>query len=247
MNSKPIEFEPSAIMSYMKAVQLLGKWKAIPLGSFHNIHPKKIHKTYSYRLAGKLVKAGVAHKIKCLMSNCHVLIPTEKALDFTYSNFNMSEFETYCRLSFIASAFIELTVFKNKVVRFMHEEDAPDPAQKKLIADFTIEGVNSESTVFHMGVFFEPTHYSRLNSHERMMRYVDKENFKVIILIFKKRGDLNKRREIYFENKEHKYGKVLKEYICLVHIDDYLKGPEDIIKSYVFFQGEETTLEKLFM
>lgn len=249
MNSKAAEIEPIyfSIISYMKDIQLLAKWKVIPLGSFHNIHPKKMHKTYSYRLADKLVKAGVAHKLKCQRSNFQVLIPTKEALDYTYSDFKFSQFGDYCRSAFIAAALIELTVFKNKVVRFLHEEYEDRRLSNKLSADFTIEGVNSESTIFQMGVFFEPPHSSRLNSYERMIRYVDKDKLNVIVLIFKNLDDLNQRKKLYFENRDHKYGKELKEYICLVHIEDFLINPHEINKSYTYFQNEETTLEKLFM
>lgn len=248
MNLKTTEHESDyfSIISYMKEIDLLAKWKVIPLGSFHNIHPKKMHKTYSYRLAEKLVKAGVAHKIKCHKSNFHVLIPTKEALDYTFADLEFSQFGDYCRYAFIAAALIELPVFRNKAVRFLHQEYEDRRGPNKLSADFTIYGAVSESNVFLMGVFFEPPHHSRMNSHERMMRYVDKENFNLIVLVFKTLDDLHNRREFYFENRDHKYGKELKEYICLVYIDDFLNHPHEINKSFAYFRNEETTLEKLF-
>lgn len=230
----------------MKVIDLLARWKVIPLGTLHNILPRKINKTYSYRLADKLMKAGVAHKLKCRGGNFQVLIPTEAALDCTGQYFNTSQFNDYCRHAFIASALIELPVFRNKNVRFQHEEHDEKLIRNNRSADFTINGVNSKATVYHMGVFFEPSHHSRSNSYEKMMRFVDKENFDVIVLIFETLDDLKKRRELYFENRGHKYGKELKEYICLVHIDDYFKHPREINKSFVYFQNEETTLEELF-
>lgn len=247
MNLKMAEIESSyfSIISYMKEIDLLMRWKVIPLGSFHKIHPKKMHKTYSYLLADKLVKAGLAHKINCSRSNLNVLIPTQRVLDYTNSNLK-PQFSDYIRYAFIAAALIELSVFRNKVVRFRHEECVDGRNSKKLFADFTLEGVDSKLNVFLAGVFFEPPHFSQSNSYESMMRYVDKGDFDILILIFKSLNDLHKRRELYFENGDHKYGKDLRKYICLVCIDDYLKHPHEINKSYVYFQNEETTLEKLF-
>lgn len=244
--SSEIQSPYFSILSYMKEIELLARWKTIPLGSFHQLLPKTIHKTYSYRLADQLIKAGIAHKIRCHQSNFQVLVPTEKALYYTLQNFKFSQFNDYCCHAFVASAFLELSVFRKKVVRFKHEEHDEAGNRNRLYADFSIDGTNSKSTVYHMGIFFEPPHYSHGNSIERMMRYVERENYHVIVLIFKNTEDLEKRRELYFENRDHKYGKELKEYICLVHIDDYLKHPHEINRSHVYFQGEETTLEKLF-
>ncbi|HXH74689.1 MAG TPA: hypothetical protein VNJ08_06965 [Bacteriovoracaceae bacterium] len=84
------------------------------------------------------------------------------------------------------------------------------------------------------------------NTYQKKMRFVDKKNYQVIILIFKSLRDLQKRRELYFENRDHKFGKELKKYICLVHVEDCISHPSELIKSYVYFQGEETTLQKLF-
>jgi hypothetical protein len=230
----------------MKEIDLLAKWKAIPLGSFHYVLPRGVSKTYSYRLADKLVLAGVAHKVKCVRSRMSVLVPSKKALEYSFQNFNMSEFSNYCQGSFIASALLDLSVFENKKVRFLHEEHEIDTSSDKLLADFTIYGLGPESTLYHIGVFFEPPHHSKGNSQQKMMRYVAKGDFDVIILIFKSLDDLNKRRELYFENREHKHGKELKRYICLVHVEEYLNSPDEINKSYVYFQGEETTLNGLF-
>ena len=65
-------------------------------------------------------------------------------------------------------------------------------------------------------------------------------------LFFKNLEDLNIRKDLYFENRNHKYGKALKESICLVHMNDYLKHPYEINQSYAYFRGEESTLEKVF-
>jgi hypothetical protein len=235
-----------SILSYMREIELLTKWKVIPLGSLHQILPSKIHKTYSYRLADQLVKNGAAHKIKCLQSNFQVLIPTDKALGYSFQNFKLSLFHDYCRHAFIAAALLELPVFSKKALRFQHEDYEEGSNGNCLEANISIEGTNSKSVVYHMGIFFEPPHYSKKNTIERMFRFLEKENYNVIILIFSKFEDLEKRRELYFENRDHKHGKMLKEYICLVYIEDYLRHPHEINKSYVYFQGEETTLEKLF-
>lgn len=159
---KTAEIESSyfSVISYMKEIDLLAKWKVIPLGSFHKIHPKKMHKTYSYILSDKLVRAGLAHKIKCSRSNFNVLIPTQGILDYTNSNLN-SQLGDYVGYAFIAAALVELSVFRNKVVRFRHEECVDGSNSKKLFADFTLEGVDSKSNVFQAGIFFEPPHFSQ--------------------------------------------------------------------------------------
>lgn len=247
MDLKTAEIESSyfSFISFMKEIDLLVKWKAIPLGSFHYIHPKKMHKTYSYILADKLVRASIAHKIKCNRSNFNVLIPTQRVLIYTNSNLK-PQFSDYIRYAFIAAALIELSVFRNMVVRFLHEDFVEGHNSKKWFADFTLEGVDAKLNEFQAGVFFEPPHFSQSNSNERMMRYVDKGDYDILILIFKTLNDLNKRKELYFENGDHKYGKELKKYICLVCIDDYLKHTHEINKSFAYFQDEETTLDRLF-
>lgn len=111
------------ILPYMNEIDLLLKWKTIPLGSFYNLGKRKIHKTYSYRLADKLVNAGVAQRTRPSTKNFQVLIPTKAMLDSTGSIFKNLSFNEYCKVAFIASAFLELTVFHKKIVRFLHEED----------------------------------------------------------------------------------------------------------------------------
>ena len=83
MNLASSESEPFylSIFSYAEELDLLIKWKVIPLGSFHNIVSKRLHKTYSYRLADKLVEACVAHKIKNFRGNFHLLIPSKDSLN----------------------------------------------------------------------------------------------------------------------------------------------------------------------
>lgn len=235
-----------SLLSYTKEADLLIKWKAIPLRSLHYILPREIHKTYSYRLADKLVMAGVAHKVKCFRSKMFVLIPSRKAMDDSYQNFQMSQFSQYCRDSFVASALLTLPVFKNKNVRFRHEDNEYDSTPNKLKADFTIEGRGQKRITYNIGVFFESAHQSKGNSDERMMRFVDKENYDAIFLVFKTMDDLNKRRELYFESRDHKLGKELEKYVCLIHIEDYLSSLDELNQSYVYFQGEETTLYELF-
>jgi hypothetical protein len=238
-----------SIFSYAEELNLLSRWKVIPLGSLHNILPKKIHKTYSYRLADKLVHANVAHKVKKFRKSFHVLVPTKEALKCTNQNFVWSSLDKYCRSAFIASAFFELHAFRNKVVRFAHEEDGKSRNSNDLCPDFSLVGLSRISgNPFEAGVFFEARHslVPALDTYSKMMKFLEDENFSVIILVFTTLDALSKCRQYYFESREHKYGKQLRDLICLVHINDYVNHPHELIKSYVYFEGEEGTLQELF-
>lgn len=251
MNVSPSESETFylTLFSYAEELDLLIKWKVIPLGSLHNIVSKRIHKTYSYRLADKLVQASVAHKVKNFRSGFHVLIPSKEALKSWNPNFVWSNIDKYCRSAFIASAFFELPLFSNKVIRFCHEEEVNFHNRDDLRPDFSLGGLSRISgKPFKAGVFFESRHslVSVSNFENRMMKFLEDEKYSVIILVFTTLHALNRCKAFYFESREHNYGKQLRKLISLVHIEDYVNHPHELIKSYVYFDGEETTLQELF-
>ena len=235
--------------SYVEELDLLIKWKVIPLGSLHNIVSKKIHKTYSYRLADKLVQASIAQKIRHFRSGFHVLIPSIEALKSWNPNFVWANIDKYCRSAFIASAFLELPAFGKKVIRFCHEEELHFHNRDDLHPDFTLGGLSSISkNTFEAGVFFE-SRFSLApvsNTENRMMNFLEDEKYSVFILVFTTLHALNKCKAFYFESSDHNYGKKLRKLICLVHIENYVKHPHELIKSYAYFDGEETTLQELF-
>ena len=235
--------------SYTEKLELLIKWKVIPLGGFHNLVSKKIHKTYSYRLADKLVQAGVAHKIKNFKSGFQVLIPSSEAMKSLNPNFVWRNIDKYCRSAFIASAFLELPLFSKKVIRFCHEEEAHFNNREDLHPDFTLSGLSSGSgKPFEARVFFE-SKYSLapiMNPENRMMKFLEDEKNSVYILVFTTLYALNSCKSFYFKNRDHNHGNQLRKLICLVLIEDYVNHPHELIKSYAYFNGEETTLQELF-
>ena len=237
------------IFSYAEELALLIKWKAIPLGSLHNLVPKKIHKTYSYRLADKIVEASLAQKIKNFRSGFHVLIPSTEALHSWNPNFAWLSIDKYCRTAFIASAFFELPIFSKKIIQFCHEEEVSVDNSDDLRPDFSLGGLSRVSSKpFEAGVFFE-TRFSlvpAINPENKMMMFLEDEKYSVFILVFTTLYALNKCRAHYFESSNHNYGKKLQKLICLVHIENYVNHPHELIKSYAYFEGEETTLQELF-
>jgi hypothetical protein len=245
------ESQPTYVhkLSYSEELALLIKWKAIPLGSLHNLVPKKIHKTYSYRLADKLVRASVAHKIKNFRSGFHVLIPSSEVLKSWDPNFAWLNIDKYCRSAFIASAFFELPLFCKKIIRFCHEEEVDLHNRDDLRPDFSLGGVSRVSAKpFEAGVFFE-SKFSLTpvtNTENRMMKFLEDEKYSVFILVFTTLYALNKCKAFYFESSNHNYGKKLQGLICLVCIEDYVNHPHKLIESYAYFDGEETTLQELF-
>lgn len=237
------------IFSYAEELDLLIKWKVIPLGSLHNIVSKRIHKTYSYRLADKLVRASVAHKVKNFRSGFDVLIPSREALKSWNPNFVWSNIEKYCRSAFIASAFFELPLFRHKVIRFCHEEEVNFHNRDDLHPDFTLGGLSRVSgKPFEAGVFFESRFSlaSISNTENRMTKFLEDEKYSVFILVFTTLQALNRCKAFYFESRDHKHGKQLRKLICLVHIEHYVNHPQELIKSYAYFDGEESTLQELF-
>lgn len=224
----------SSVCSYPMELNLLSKWKVIPLGVFYNVVPKKLNKTYSYRLADKLLKANVAHKIKNLGGRFHVLVPNPDALTLLNQNFSWSMFDEYCRSAFIGSAFFELPAFRNRDICFSHEDAQSGGRKNDLLCGFSLVGLERDSAKdFFVGVFFDVK-----SPHFEMVKFLESKKYSVIIVIFSSLHALHKFRE--------QYSQQLRDLICLVLISDYLKHPHEINNSYVLFDGEEGTLLELF-
>jgi hypothetical protein len=227
------------------AVDLIRKWKIIPLKFFHSISPNTHKKTYSYKFVARLIKSGIAYKRKLPQTTACVLVPTKQLIsDFSIS-MNKDQFYHDVCVSYVACAFLSLEYFKECDITFEHEIEKFRGGE--VIPDIQLRnGVLAKKNIFHIAVEVEISRKSFLKIDEKLRKYALETSYDKIIYTFGtiELYELFKKRISEIEINSP-IG-ILKNKITLIYVKDFSDFQNSLMSSTCFSNNEEGTVNDLF-
>jgi hypothetical protein len=233
------------LVNHEVAVDVLRKWKIIPLKFFYSISSNTHKKTYSYKFVARLIKSGIAYKRKLPQTTACVLVPTEKLMSDFNISINKDQFYHDVCVSYVACAFLSLEYFKECEITFEHELEKFRGGE--VIPDIQLRsGPFAEKDIFHIAVEVEISRKSFLKIDEKLRRYALENRYDQIIYTFgtKTLYEVFKKRILEIEIDSPLA--ILKSKITLIYVKDFSDFKDDVMSSTCFSNNEEGVVNEFF-
>lgn len=234
-----------SISRHSGAVELLKKWRVVPLKHFSALLEDGRKTTASYDFIRQLEKEKIVSSLRLSSLKGKIVIPSKELASYLNLTSNRDQFNHDTVVSFAASAFLELEAFNEKEIEFEHETDKFN--HEALVPDFKLKGKSPKTgKPINMAVEVEISRKSFSRIDLKIERYVIDPEYSVVVYLFTGEDLYKIFKKRIQEYPDTRFQKAVGGKIVLVYLKNYTGKAKELLGSKCFFLGKEGVMSDFF-